>query len=98
MWYAQAESGVFSRQSLPSRSSGGHGRWLSASQIPEKSGFPFVVFGAGAATLTDPLRSRGTLGVGWSNHWADTLVVTTETAATTMTMDSALASTGTSSH
>src|SRR5439155_8475044 len=66
------ESAIFSMQSLPSRRLGGHGSGLSASQMPEKSGFPSRVRGAGALRFGAPEARRGTPGVSILNHCADT--------------------------
>ena len=47
---------------------------LSVSQIPEKSGVPSGVRGAGAEELNLPLAVRGTPAVGYFSHWANTVV------------------------
>src|SRR5215469_7793525 len=39
--------------------------------IPEKSGFPSGRRGAGALRLGFPSGVRGTLGVGYPSHWAE---------------------------
>jgi hypothetical protein len=40
------------------------------SQIPEKSGLPFAMRGAGADESTMPSAFRGMPAVGYVNHWA----------------------------
>ncbi len=52
---------------------GGHGLVLSASQIPEKSGFPSAVRGVGAPKFGTPLGVFGTPAVGYFSHWAQTI-------------------------
>src|SRR5919197_6261059 len=43
---------------------------FAVSQIPEKSGLPSAVRGAGADRSTIPSAFRGTPAVGYFNHWA----------------------------
>jgi hypothetical protein len=47
---------------------GGQGRPSAVSHIPEKSGLPPRVRGAGAVRLTFPSGARGTPAVGYLNH------------------------------
>src|SRR5215208_3722308 len=74
MLAASFASGIFSTQSLPSRSIGGHGNGLSASHTPEKSGLPSALRGAAAARFGLPSAVRGTAGFGYVNHCAETIV------------------------
>src|SRR5437867_1147544 len=83
MLYASFESGIFSRQSLPSRRSGGHGSGLSAIQTPDRSGWPSAARGAGAFRSTAPDARRGTPGVRMRNHWAAAGADSTKRAAET---------------
>jgi hypothetical protein len=71
---------------LPSRSIGGHGNGLSASQTPEKSILPSTVRGAGAARFGLPSAVRGTAGFGYVNHCADTIVEKTVAIIATITV------------
>jgi hypothetical protein len=41
-------------------------------QIPEKSGLPSAIRGAGADMFTLPSAFRGIPGDGYLNHWAET--------------------------
>src|SRR5947207_1177691 len=50
---------------------GGHGRLCSISQMPDRSGFPSAVRGAGALRSGLPSAARGTPAVGYFSHWAE---------------------------
>src|SRR5437773_4464993 len=50
---------------------GGQGRLSSGAHIPEKSGLPSVVLGAGASRFGVPLALRGTPAVGYFSHCAN---------------------------
>src|SRR5947199_1180783 len=51
---------------------GGHGRLCSISEMPERSGLPSAVGGAGALRSGLPSAVRGTPAVGYFSHWAET--------------------------
>src|SRR6185295_10793017 len=55
---------------MSAQPSGGHGRFFSGSQIPEKSGLPSAVRGVGAWRLGAPFGNRGTPAVGYVSHCA----------------------------
>src|SRR5215471_3934418 len=82
MLYASFESGIFSRQSLPSRRSGGHGSGLSAIQIPDRSGWASALRGAGAFRFGAPDGSRGTPAVRMRNHCGDMVTGRNSTPST----------------
>src|SRR5277367_2180930 len=64
--------GFFSRHSpLSSVSIFGHGRAVAIVHIPDKSGLPLALRGAGAVRSGFPLLSRGTPSVGSLIHWPD---------------------------
>src|SRR5439155_1013431 len=56
---------------MSAQPSGGHGRLCSMSQIPERSGLPSGVRGAGAVRFGFPSGIRGTPAVGYFSHCAD---------------------------
>ena len=71
----------------------GHGRLCSMSHMPEKSGLPSAVRGAGALRFGFPFANRGTPAVGYFSHWADsvtddatTMVMTTPVAVCIVTL------------
>src|SRR5579864_9565468 len=55
-----------------------------ASQIPERSGLPSGVLGAGADRLGLPSAVRGVPGAGKFNHWAEAAVEDKRTAHTAL--------------
>jgi len=55
---------------LSAAPAGLHGRVFSASQIPDRSGFPSAVFGAGAPRFGNPAGVVGTPAVGYFIHCA----------------------------
>src|SRR5438105_13099521 len=59
--------------SMSPHPSGGQGRLCSMSQIPERSGLPSGVRGAGAVGLGLPSASRGTSAVGYLSHCAESV-------------------------
>src|SRR4051812_29659586 len=70
----------------PSR---GHGRLSSGFQMPDRSGLPSAVRGAGAARSTAPAVVLGTPAVGYFTHCADSgtaVAITTAAAASARLM------------
>src|SRR5262245_58203103 len=55
---------------MSAQPSAGQGRFLSGSHVPEKSGWPSAVRGAGACRWGDPSANLGTPGVGYCSHCA----------------------------
>src|SRR5215469_13334806 len=67
----------------------GHGRLSSGFQMPDRSGLPSGVRGAGAARFTAPPFVRGTLAVGYFTHCAlsgNPIAITTVAAQNTRLM------------
>src|SRR6185436_3272023 len=62
---------------MSAQPSGGHGRFFSGSQIPERSGLPSAVRGVGAWRLGDPFSNLGTPAVGYVSHCAKAGTLTT---------------------
>src|SRR6476659_4226616 len=69
--------------------SGGHRRLSSGFQMPEKTGLPSALRGAGAARSTAPVFVRGTPAVGYVTHCASsgsTAAITTAATASARLM------------
>src|SRR5205814_8840240 len=60
---------------------GGQGRLSSGAHIPEKSGLPSAVLGAGASRFGVPLVLRGTPALGYFSHCATTDVAIAQHSA-----------------
>src|SRR5262249_8698167 len=77
-----------STNSRPTRMSGppagGPGRVCCMSQMPDKSGAPDAVRGAGASRFGWPSEVLGTPGVGYLSHWAEAVTVVKHNAAATV--------------
>jgi hypothetical protein len=69
---------------MSAQPSGGHGRFISGSQIPEKSGLPSGVRGVDARRFGEPSGNLGTPAVGYVNHCAeaDAALITANTTVT----------------
>src|SRR6266853_2920145 len=70
---------------MSAQPSAGHGRLSSGTQMPDKSGLPSAVRGAGASRFGSPAAVFGTHAVGYFTHCAPTGKAVATSSAITMT-------------